>query len=51
MSLTGVVETIHVKEVAAAMLQEVVHGFDGEVLTNRDMVKSGKEALESVQKE
>lgn len=47
--LTGAVETIDVREVAAAMLHQVVCGFEGTdgVLVNAEMVKLGKEALNS----
>ena len=43
--LTGLVDTIHIEEVAAAMLHHAVNGFEGveEVLTNAEMVKLGRE--------
>lgn len=46
---TGAVDTIDVKVVAAAMLDQVVRGFDGteEMLTNQEMVKLGTEVLSS----
>jgi hypothetical protein len=50
MSWTGAVDTIDVKEVAAAMLHETVRGFENEVLTNKVMVKSGREALKEMAK-
>lgn len=50
MSWTGAVDTIDIKEVAAAMLHETVRGFEGEVLTNKIMVKIGKEALKEMAK-
>lgn len=49
-SWTGAVDTIDVKEVAAAMLYETVRGFEDEILTNKVMVKSGREALKEMAK-
>lgn len=45
--LTGAVDTIDVKEVAAAMLYQVVHGFEGTdgVISNAEMVEVGKQSL------
>ncbi|CAO2649672.1 Nn.00g009640.m01.CDS01 [Neocucurbitaria sp. VM-36] len=45
--LTGLVDTIDVKAASAAMLHQVVRGFEGTegVLTNAEMVKLGKDVL------
>ena len=50
MRWTGAVDTIGVKEVAAAMLHQVVHGFETEPLTNSDMMRIGGKVLDSGQK-
>ena len=36
---------VDVREVAAAMLHEVIHGFEKEPLENDDLVRIGREAL------
>jgi hypothetical protein len=43
---TGVVPSVRVEEVAAAMLQQVVNGFEKDPLTNADLVRIGHAALE-----
>jgi hypothetical protein len=50
MSWTGAVDTIDIKEVAAAVLHANMREFEGEVLTNKAMVKSGREALKEMAK-
>lgn len=47
MSWTGAVDTIDIKVVSAAMLQQVVRGFEGTqgVVTNAEMVKVGTASL------
>lgn len=37
---------VDVREVSAAMLHEVVHGFEKEPLENEDLVRIGRQALE-----
>lgn len=41
LKLTGVVPVVSVEEVSAAMLKQVVSGFEKEVLENSDLVRLG----------
>jgi hypothetical protein len=47
LQVTGAVETINIKVVSAAMLHQVISGFDGTdgILLNREMVVLGNEVL------
>lgn len=47
---SGVVETIQVEEVVAAMLEKAVHGFDGldRVMTNKELVECGNRVLKEM---
>ncbi|KAH7564392.1 hypothetical protein BM1_01439 [Bipolaris maydis] len=47
LSLTGLAETIHINEVSAAMLHQIVHGFEDSdgVLLNKELLIIGKEAI------
>ena len=47
MWLTGVVQTIDLKETSAAMLHHALHGFEGldGILLNSEMITTGKEVL------
>ncbi|KAH8725390.1 hypothetical protein GQ44DRAFT_826520 [Phaeosphaeriaceae sp. PMI808] len=52
LSLTGAVDTINIKELSAAMLHQVVHGFEGTegLLSNAEMVKLGRQVLSNESK-
>lgn len=41
--------SVDVKEISAAMLHEVVHGFEKEPLQNDDLVRIGRQALEGAE--
>jgi hypothetical protein len=47
LQLTGAVETIDIKVISAAILHQVIIGFDGTdgILLNREMVALGNEVL------
>ena len=40
---------VDVTEISAAMLQEVVHGFEKEPLENDDLVRIGRQALKNAE--
>ena len=40
---------IGVREISAAMLHSVIHGFEKEPLENDDLVRIGRQALESAE--
>ena len=44
---TRTMQTVSRKELAAAILAQVVHGFEKEPLTNADLVRLGRAALEA----
>ena len=43
------VPTIEVKEISAAMLHQVLNGFEKETLQNDDLVRIGRQALSDAQ--
>lgn len=45
LNLTGIVGNLSIKEVAAAMLQQVINGFEKEPLENEDLKRIGTAAL------
>lgn len=45
LNVVGVVPNINVSEVSAAMLQQVVEGWEKETLENADLVRIGRQAL------
>lgn len=42
---TGMVDNIALPEIAAAMLQQVIEGFEKEPLENEDLMRIGRHAL------
>lgn len=44
------VPSVSVEEVSAAMVHQVVHGFEKEPLENEDLVRIGRKALEEAGK-
>lgn len=42
--------TVHVTECAAAMINQVLDGFENEPLTNADLVRLGQKELENAKK-
>jgi hypothetical protein len=43
---TGVVTNVSVTEVAAAMLDQIINGYEKEPLQNDDLVRIGRKVLE-----
>ena len=41
---------VDVAEISAAMLHEVIHGFEKEPLENDDLVRIGREALKNAER-
>ena len=49
LSYTISLPNIDVRDVSAAMLHEITHGFEKEPLDNEDLVRIGRQALEATE--